>query len=128
MAYFPRQRDKYGLPDWPVRFVPTRHKAFLNVNECCVDIDPSLETLPESALLFIKLHELAHLYNNNPPGMRIMQLEINCDKIAADVMIRTYGYSMTQVLGAMDQALGNSTEERERMRAVQKYLAPWNAH
>jgi hypothetical protein len=118
----------FGLPDWPVRFVPTEDKAYLNVSAGYVDIDPSLESLPVGALMFIKLHELAHFYNNNPPGQRVLQLEMNCDKIAAHILSEDYGQTKTQILGYMDIALMGSPELELRKRAVNKYLSKWKSH
>ena len=86
-----------------------------------VAMDFTVQSWPYLARMFIYYHELSHIYYNNPPGKRILEIELKADEGASDEL--SPYFSKTQILGAMETAIHEGPEKQIRINHIDNYLS-----
>lgn len=109
------------LPDYPICFIPMLGGAQLDVFNHVILMDIKYENYPESVIEWLYNHERGHVLYDTPNSGRNFEIEAACDQIAYDYM-RNMGYSKSMILGAMDMALENSTEKKNRIELLDRTM------
>lgn len=104
-----------------VIFTNNGEKASINLTKGLLTIDDKYRSQPFFILAFLYGHEFAHLLYPSPNGIRSTQNEFNCDKFAANLMLKR-GYNPSQILAAMKFSLDDGPEQNDRFSLMVNYL------